>query len=84
MVDNVFKKKKSSKEDAIVLWSHRGMEDCISKLYRLNIESPSRITLEVCHYSFDTLKKEVRIRDTVQFNLFNDALIDALYSQKIQ
>ena len=78
-MDGRFLKKGSPQKDLLTLWEHRGIENCIPNLYRLNVDTRGRVNLVVTSFKFNLASNEVAKVSTVDFHSFNEASIDALY-----
>jgi len=72
-------KKHSKKKDHIVLYSHRGLENCISNLYRTSVNLRGERHIEVQSFDLDFHSGQVRKKDLIAVKDLDDKCLDHLY-----
>ena len=78
-VDGEYVKKRSRKVDHIVLYSHRGLENAISNLYRTTLDSRGEWQIEVQAFEIDFHSTEVKKKGLLVVKDVHDMCLDQLY-----
>lgn len=74
-----FSKIRSSLEDHIVLHAHRGMKQCISNLFRIDINGSGNATLDMQVFKFDERERKVTAIHKVKADSIGKIAVESYY-----
>ena len=74
-----FTKEPSMQEDHLVMFAHRGLKNCVSNLFRLNVDSSGNVLIEMKSLSIDVEERTVSPSRTLKFDSIDRMCVESYY-----